>query len=90
MKLKGLVKHPFKYFDQPYFMYCRIARSVKLVILVHFFFMKKLLSDNPRKCILPNKIKALIILGEMHFLPISENNFFPEINVTECKVSWIS
>ena len=40
---------------------------------------KKKTSDTSKKCISPNKIKALIVFGKMHFLGISENNFFHEI-----------
>ena len=62
---------------------------MKLVIPVHLFHEKKLLSDIPRKCILPNKIKALIIFGEMHFLLLSENKFFHEVNIMESFMDFI-
>ena len=38
--------------------------------------MKKIISDIPGKCILPNTIRALILFGEMHFLLVSEVFFF--------------
>ena len=44
--------------------------------LPYVYFMKKKTSDTSKKCISPNKIKALIVFGKMHFLGISENNFF--------------
>ena len=42
---------------------------------VTFYFIKNLISDISRKCILPNMIKAeatLIIVGKIHFLLVSE------------------
>ena len=56
-------------------------KSMKLVR--HVLFHKKTqFSDISRKCILPNMItveSALVIFGKMHFLAISENEFFHEI-----------
>ena len=60
---------------------------MKLVIPLHVISRQK----NPnfewnRKCILPSKIGAvtsLIIFGKMHFLLLSENDFFHEIECVE-------
>ena len=56
----------------------------------HVYFMKYLFTDISKKCISPSKFEALIIFGKMHFLGISESNFFHETNVPEWQVSWIS
>ena len=50
-------------------------------------------SDISRKCISPNMMRAgnaLIIFSEMHFLLISENEFYMKSNVTDWQVSRIS
>ena len=49
---------------------------------ITFDFMKNSFSDIGKKCISPNKIKALILFGKMHFLGISENNSFHDIKRT--------
>ena len=46
---------------------------------VMFIPWKNIIYDISKKCISPNKIKALITFGKMHFLGISVNNFFHEI-----------
>ena len=52
-------------------------KFIKLDTPLRLFHEKKnLFSDTGKKCISPNKIKALIVFGKMHFLRISENNFF--------------
>ena len=56
-------------------------KSMKLVPL-HLFLLKNSFSDIGKKCISPNKIKALILFGKMHFLGISENNSFHDIKRT--------
>ena len=53
--------------------------SMKTCPSVTFYFMKNSFSDISRKRILPNMIRAgttLIIFGKIHFLLISENEFF--------------
>ena len=59
-----------------------IMKSMKLVIQLHFIWWVNSFSDISRKCILPNMIATPIIFGKMHFLLISENEFFHEI---KCK-----
>ena len=60
-------------------------KSMKLVIPLHFIWEKNLFSDISRKCILTNMIGAVtvvttpIIFGKMHFLLLSENEFFHQI-----------
>ena len=51
-----------------------IMNSMKLVIPIRFISWKKLFADIPRKCFLPNMIRAFILFGEMYFLLISANN----------------
>ena len=56
--------------------------SVKLVSPFHVTSRKNSFSDISRKCIWPNMIRvvtALIIFGKIHFLLISEKEFFHEI-----------
>ena len=61
-------------------------RSMKLVVRVRFISQKKLFADIPRKCILLNMIRAVILFGKMHFFLISENEFFMKLNVMELQV----
>ena len=54
-------------------------KSTKVSIPIHFISWVSSFSDISRKCIFPNMIRvgtALIIFGKMHFLLISENEFF--------------
>ena len=53
--------------------------SMKTCPSITFYLMKKSFSDIDRKWILPNMIRAgtaLITFGKIHFLLISENDFF--------------
>ena len=57
----------------------QFMNSMKLVIRLHFIWLKNSFSAINRKCILPNMIRvvpALIIFGKIHFLLTSENEFF--------------
>ena len=60
--------------------------SMKTCHSVTFYFMKNSFSNISRKCILPSMIRAapvLIIFGKIHFLVISQNEFFMKY-----KFSW--
>ena len=71
--------------------YKAFMKFMKLYAPLCLFHEKKTkTSDTSTKCISPNKIKALIIFGKMHFLGISESNFFHEIKHTRMTSSWIS
>ena len=61
------------------------GNSNNIVPSVTFYFLKTSLSDNSRKCILPNMIGGgtLIIYGIMHFLLLSESEFFIVGNMTD-------
>ena len=59
-----------------------LMNSMQTCNSVTFYFMKNSFSDISRKCFLPHvnrTVPALIILGKMHILLISEKEFFHEI-----------